>query len=125
MRKGRRLLVSHHLPLGRVSSGDMTQDRPECAVRTSTNEIARLILPEWGVPSGLIYSGCGMSLLPPSSNSLGTRDGRIRLINRCNGSYDGYFCYFSSGLCKGMSIPLLPLSSFLSALPVAFPLTSV
>jgi hypothetical protein len=94
MRKGRRLLVSLFLPSGRFPPS-----RPRSAVRLRTNEIARLILPEWGVPSGLIYSGCGMSFLPSFSDALGTRDCRMILINRCNGSYDGYFCYFSSGLC--------------------------
>jgi hypothetical protein len=109
MRKGRRLLVSQFLPLGRFPPS-----RPRSAVSMKTNEIARLILPEWGVPSGLIYSGCGMSLPPTSSNSLGTPDGRIRLIIRCNGSYDGYFCYFSSRLRQGMSSSSIPLPLALS-----------
>lgn len=126
MRRGRRLLVSHCLSLGRMSwQGTIRHSRPVQAnvtIRMSADELARLILPEWGVPSGLIYSGCGMSLFPLSYSDL--ENVRMILIIRCDGSYDGYFCYFSSGLCKGMFLLLLPLSSFLPALPVAFPPSS-
>jgi hypothetical protein len=66
MRKGKRSLVSLFLPLGRLPPS-----RPKSAVSMKTNEIARLILPEWGVPSGLIYSGCGMS--PTLLHLLGSR----------------------------------------------------
>jgi hypothetical protein len=66
MRKGRRLLVSQFLPLGRFPPS-----RPRSAVSMRTDGIARLILPEWGVPSGLIYSGCGMS--PTLLHFLGSR----------------------------------------------------
>ena len=55
----------------RVPSGRYPPSRLRSAVRMKTNEIARLILPEWGVPSGLIYSGCGMS--PALLHFLGSR----------------------------------------------------
>jgi hypothetical protein len=59
------------IPAVRQGTVSQAPYRPESAVRTSTNKIARLILPEWGVPSGLIYSGCGMS--PTLLHFLGSR----------------------------------------------------